>query len=360
MANVGSRGPGACEHPSGSADGQRRLRPARPSARVTVGAVAATLALIALAAWPIVPARANHDPYCYVVGDNSSNQRILTRVTKSDFDSGTNEETIGVLGTLKTDGIGMNPATGVLYGVNTNMVTKVGVFGSISLSSGAFNAIGSGLGVADGTLGGQELYDVSGLAFDPATGFLYAAQVRTGSDTAVDLLFRVNVATGTFVPDAFGSGQDYVVLPKLTAFSQFNDVDDIAIDPAGGQMYGIMNNSTSGDRLIRIDKQTGATTDVGAFGVAEVEGLDFDPHGNLWATAGGVSGTEANKLYQVNKNTGAATAPRLLDNAADYEALACMTSASSPVPTATPTRTSPPPTVDPSLSDKIYLPALHN
>jgi hypothetical protein len=327
-----------------------------------VGTAAAVLALIALMAWPILPARANHDPYCYVVGDNSGNQRILSRVTKSDFDSDTNEETIGVLGTLKTDGIGMNPATGVLYGVNTNMVTKVGVFGSISLSSGAFSAIGSGLGVADGSLGAQQLYDVSGLAFDPATGFLYGTQVRTGSDTAVDLLYRINVATGTFVPNAFGSGQDYVVLPKLAAFPQFNDVDDIAIDPDSGQMYGVLNNSTSGDRLIRIDKQTGATTDVGAFGVAEVEGLDFDPHGLLWATAGGVSGTEANKLYQVNADTGAASAPRLLDNGADYEGLACMVPASGPSPTqtSTPTRTSPPPTIDPSLSDKMYLPAFHN
>jgi hypothetical protein len=193
----------------------------------------------------------------------------------------------------------------------------------------------------------------------------------------VDLLYQVNTATGQHVPNAFGPGVDYVVMPKLAAFPEFHDIDDIAIDPATGQMYGILNNSSNGDRLITINKTTGATADVGAFGIAEVEGLDFDPHGNLWATAGGTSGTEANKLYAVNKNTGQASSPRPLDNAYDYEALACMTGGivvqptntatvtrtATPTGTATPTRTpvvGTPPTVDPSLDQKYYLPVLVN
>lgn len=351
--------------------------------RLLLAVMVLAMVFSALAVWPAIPAQANHDPYCYVVGDNSSNQRVLARVTKADFNSSTNEVTLGVLGTLKTDGITLHPTSGVLYGVNTNMSTHKGIFGSINLNTGAFTAIGTGLGTANGSLGLQDLYDVSGLAFDPATGFLYGTHVRTGSDTAVDLLFRVNIVTGAFVPNAFGVGKDYVTLPKLDAFAQFNDVDDIAIEPATSQMYGIMNNSTSGDRLITIDKLTGATTDVGGFGVAEVEGLAFDPHGQLWATAGGTSGTEANKLYLVNKTTGAATSPRLLDNAADYEALTCMTAAvvvstatpsrtptatrtptvtrtstgtPSQTPTATATRTSPPPTMNPSLTKRVYVP----
>jgi hypothetical protein len=334
--------------------GQHRLATKREGRdkRLAVGACAAVLTVLAAAVWPALPAGAHHTPYCYVVGD-SGNQRILTRITKADFNPATNELTVGALGTSKTDGIALNPATGVLYGMNSNMTTRVGVFGSISLSTGDFSPIGSGMGTADGSLGEQPLYDASGFAFDPATGKLYATHVRTGSSTAVDLLYQVNIGTGRFVANAFGPDTDYVTLPKLAAFPDFHDVDDIAIDPATGQMYGIMNNSTSGDRLIKIDKVTGATTDVGGFGVAEVEGLDFDPHGDLWATAGGTSGTEANKLYQVNKSTGAASSPRTLDNGGDYEALACMTSASVTSPT------DPPPTVDPdTLTEKVYLPVI--
>ena len=358
--------------------------------RAAVAALVLIAALCGSSLWPARLADAHHDPYCYAVGDNATNQRVLVRITKADLNSATNELTIGVLGTRKTDGIGMHPATGLLYGLDTNMSTRVGVFGRIDLSTGDFVPIGSGIGRANGSLGQQDLYDASGLTFDPATGILYATHVRTGSDTAVDLLYQVNLSTGRFVANAFGAGKDYVPMPKLPNFLSFHDVDDIAIDPTTGQMYGIMNNSTNGDRLMLIDKFTGVTTDVGGFGIGEVEGLDFDPHGNLWATAGGTSGTEANKLYQVNKATGAASQPRLLDNHGDYEALACMTGAVvvppsvSPTPTRTatvtrtPTATStgvpptvtptatlttptnPPPTIDPNSAKRLYLPLIVN
>jgi hypothetical protein len=345
--------------------------------------IAVALCLAAL--WPAVPAAATHDPYCYVVGDDSTNHRVLSRVTKADSDPATNETTIGVLGTLKTDGMTLHPVTGVLYGVDTNMSTHVGVFGSISLTTGDFTPIGSGLGTANGSLGQQDLYDASGFAFDPANNVLYATHVRTGSSTSLDLLYQVNISNGRFVANAFGAGLDYVQIAKLAAFPNLYDIDDIAFDPTTGELYGIINNSTNGDRLIKINKLTGATTDVGAFGIGEVEGLSFDPHGNLWATAGGVSGTEANKLYQVNKATGAATSPRPLDNAYDYEALACLTGSVGPLPTNTPTRTATPsptrtatsvgptatstrtatatrvpPTVDPSTAKYVYLPMIVN
>jgi hypothetical protein len=357
--------------------------------RWAAGALVVAVAVCVAALWPALPAAASHDPYCYVVGDDSTNHRVLSRVTKADSNPATNETTIGVLGTLKTDGMTLHPVTGVLYGIDTNMSTHVGVFGSISLSTGDFTPIGTGLGLANGSLGQQELYDASGFAFDPANNALYATQVRTGSSTSLDLLYQVNLATGRFVANAFGAGNDYVTIAKLPAFSNLYDIDDIAFDPTTGELYGIINNSTNGDRLIKINKLTGASTDVGAFGIGEVEGLSFDPHGNLWATAGGVSGTEANKLYQVNKSSGAATSPRPLDNAYDYEALACLTGSVVPLPTNTPTRTATatathtptsigatptatrtatatrtptatrvPPTIDPSTAKRVYLPII--
>ena len=335
---------------SGGRPNTRGHTGARPSGRLALGVGVLVVALAALAIWPTLPARADHDPYCYVVGDQSRTVRILSRVTKDDFNSTTNELTIGEVGTLKTDGMALHPVTGVLYGVDTDMLNEHGTFGTISLTTGAFTAIGSGLGTANGSLGPQTLFDPSGFTFDPVTGFLYATHIRIG-EAAVDLLYRVNTTTGAFVPNAFGPGNDYVTLPLLAAYPELVDVDDIAIDPATGQMYGILNNSGVGDRLIKINKLTGATSDVGPFGVAEVEGLDFDPHGQLWATAGGVEHTEANKLYEVNKTTGAATNPRLLNNAArgNYEALACMTPALN-VPTPTPG--------DPALNERTYLPLI--
>jgi hypothetical protein len=66
---------------------------------------------------------------------------------------------------------------------------------------------------------------------------------------------------------------------------------------------------------------------VGAFGVSEVEGLSFDSHGRLWATAGGWATNEADKLYEVDLATGRARRPRRLVPGGNYEGLACLTAA---------------------------------
>jgi hypothetical protein len=138
---------------------------------------------------------------------------------------------------------------------------------------------------------------------------------------APDALFRVDPLTGRFVPGAFG-GADYVPLYPLPDHPYLWDVDDIAIDPATSRVYGIINNSNEGDRLILIDKTTGALTDVGAFGIREVEGLSFDARGRLWVTAGGDVDLP-NHLYAVDPATGLASNPRVLDNSSNYEGLAC-------------------------------------
>jgi hypothetical protein len=316
-------------------------------------------------------AQADHDPYCYVVANPSLNTTLLARVAKYDFNSATNETSIGSTGTEKTDSITFQPGTGVLYGVNTLSgarpeLDRRGYLGVYDLATGAFSQRPSAIGFGDGSLGSLNLYDVSGLSFDPATGYLYAAHVRTGSATSYDLLIRLDPATGAHVENAFGANVDYVVIEPLAAYPALNDIDDLAFDPGDGQLYAIANNSTTGDRLVRVNKATGATTDVGAFGIAEVEGLSFDPHGQLWATAGGVDGTPANKLYQVDKTTGAATQPRTLDNSSNYEALACLyPPGTNPAPTATPTVPAPTPTVPapspvPDVSARLFLPLAAN
>ncbi len=322
----------------------------RPRLALTL---ALLIASVALALHPAL-ALADHDTFCYLVGDGT---HVLTRVTKADFNAATNETTLGPTGTGKTDGITLQNSTGTLFGVDTDMSGATGHLGTFNLSTGDFTPRASALGSGNGSLGTVAFYDVSGLSFDPNTGALYATHVRTGTG-APDVLFQVNPATGVRVANAFGPGVDYVPLNPLPAFPSLSDVDDIAFDPSTGVLYGIINNSTSGDRLIQINKTTGAITDVGAFGIGEVEGLSFDPHALLWATAGGVSGTEANKLYAVNKATGAASSPRPLDNSSNYEALACLVGALGPTatPTNTPTNTATP-TATATAGPLVVLPA---
>ncbi len=302
----------------------RQPAPLARAGRWLAGLVMLAVLLAAAGVW-VPAASANHDPECYLVGGYAP--LVLTRVNKGDLNPATNEATIGPTGTTKSDGATLQPRTGTLFSVNTNMYTRVGYLGTLNLSTGAFITVSQPFGTGSGALGSVTFYDISGLTFDPVSGALYALHVRTG-DGAPDALFRVNPATGQHINEAFGTGRDYVPVGPHPTYPALYDVDDITIDPTDGQMYGIINNSGSGDRLIKINKATGAVTDVGAFGVSEVEGLSFDAHGRLWATAGGgPTGDPANKLYEVNKATGAAVNGRGIDNNGNYEAIACLTAA---------------------------------
>ncbi len=265
---------------------------------------------------------------CYLLGD--ADQR-LTWVSLADRDSRTNETTIGRSYTAKTDSIALHPGTGVLFGVNVLMPRLLGYLGEFDLTTGAFHPRLNDLGDGQGPLGTLHFYDVSGLAFDPATGWLYASQIIVGPGVP-DVLFRVDPGTGRTVLGAFGEA-DYVVLHPLPEFPELSDVDDIAIAPATGHLFGNVTIWRDGVRLVKLDKVTGALTDVGAFGIGEVEGLAFDPRGRLWATAGSAPrGDAANALYAVDPATGAASDRHPLDNSGNYEALACLTTVPDPRP----------------------------
>jgi hypothetical protein len=303
--------------------------------------------LLALATSALLPAlvAADHDNYCYAVANPAANVTLLTRITKADFNPATNETAIGNTGTEKTDAIAFQLDTGVLYGSNVLMGSRLeadrrGYIGTYNLSTGQFTQRANPVGYGQGAVGRQNLYDMSGMAFDLETGHLYATHVRTTSGHP-DLLFRVDVATGRVVTNAFGINRDYVLMSFLPDYPSLQFVDDIAIDPSDGQMYAVVNNGTIGDRLARVNKLTGTMVDVGPFGIGEVEGMDFDPHGQLWVTAGVTDNSPQYYLYQVNKTTGAASNPRALSKSSNYEALGCMTSPGSvaPSPTSTATQT---------------------
>ena len=239
-------------------------------------------------------------------GANGGND-LFTKVNRS---NGV-ETAVGTgTGTDTIEAMAFNAGSETLYAADADEL------GTISLTTGEYTTIGS-FGTGDGADGSQNFNDVDGLCFDPLTGILYGSVRREAATTDEDLLIQINPATGAHVPDAFGSGVDYVV---INAVSNLYDIDDIAIDSYDGQMYAIANTSGADDRLVKIDKFTGVATDVGLLGVNDHEGLSFDNDGQLYGTTGaqGDAGEE-NSLYYVNKSTGVAYGQIQLTEGSDYE-----------------------------------------
>lgn len=242
---------------------------------------------------------------CYAVGDLGD---ILTEVNVSDTDPATNETTIGTgLGVGDVEAIAFEPLTGTLYAANG------GTLGTIDTATGTFTAIGSGFGFGTGSAGTITFNDVDSLSFDPCEGELYAVHRR---DPGTDVMFKIDTTTGGYVLGAFGS-DDYVELPTVAGFS---DIDDLAFCPSSCDLYAVANDGTIGDHLVSVNPATGATTDIGAIGYDDVEGLSCDANGTLY----GVTGTSP-EFFEIDTGTGAgdATTAGGLDNDFDYEAFGC-------------------------------------
>ncbi len=231
-------------------------------------------------------------------GGNGGNDWFAT------YDSDTSTETaVGTgTGTDNIEAIAFNPMATILYAADANEL------GTINRTSGVYTTIGS-FGTGNGSLGSRAFDDIDGLSVDPLTGILYGSN----REATEDLLLQINPSTGAYIPDAFGSGIDYVVINSI---SNHLDIDDIAIDPYDGQMYGIANSGGAGDRLVKINKLTGVATDVGLLGVDDHEGLSFSNDGQLFGTTGNTGG---DSLYDVNKSTGVAGNQRALGVGSDYE-----------------------------------------
>ncbi len=251
----------------------------------------------------------NVNQLCYLVADNGGGgggNDLFTIVDTADFDPVTNETNIGIgTGTNAIEAIAFNSATGVVYAANA------GQLGILDTTTGVFLALPAPFGTGNGSLGAITFSDVDGLTYDATTGVMFGSHARGGND----LLIQINMATGAHVPNAFGAGVDYVqILP------QFGNtlVDDIAVDPTTGIMYASTNSGGSTDRLVTVNKATGATTHIALITVPDIEGLGTDPSGQLWGT----SGTQG-ILYEIDKATGVGSNGRTIDNGGDYESVDC-------------------------------------
>jgi len=212
--------------------------------------------------------------------------------------------------------------------------------GILNLQSGAFTAvsastIASAANPMTGSAGNITTIDADSMSFDPVSGNLYAANRLSG---ALDLLFIIDLSTGVFVPDAFGSGVDYVVVASTSLGVE--DVDGISFDPVSGSLYAVINDSGSSDHLTIIDKANGSVTDIGIFAnaagtaITDVEGLSFFEDGTLHVVTGSASADTAqrNTLWVVDPATALTTEivsfqanpPGLTYG--DYESIACRVS----------------------------------
>jgi len=251
----------------------------------------------------------NVNQLCYLVADSgggNGGNDLFTRIDTADFNPATNETNIGSgTGTNSIEAIAFNSANGNVYAANG------GQLGILSAVTGVFQPLPQTFGTGGGSEGNVGFTDVDGLAYDATTGVLYGAHRRSGGG----ILIQIDMTTGAHVPNAFGAGVDYVrIQPVLGNWI----VDDIAIDPSTGVLYAATNSGGSSDRLVIVNKSTGATTDVALITVPDIEGLGTDLTGQLWGT----SGTQG-ILYEIDKATGVGSNGRTINNGSDYEAVDC-------------------------------------
>jgi outer membrane protein OmpA-like peptidoglycan-associated protein len=244
---------------------------------------------------------------CYVSADEGD---LLLVVDKENPDPATNTAVVGLFGELDVEALAIDPTTDRLYGASNSRL------GTINVDTGLYTQVGQTFGGGSGSLGELTFFDVDGLSFDPRSGELFGI-VRF--EAFNDLLIRIDKRTGAAVPDAFGPNVDYVEVTGTSA-----DVDDIAID-LDGTMYAVSNNNGLDNALVIIDKLTGVATLVGANNVLELEGLGFDPTGQLWVSSG-ISDEATDGIYPIDKANGTVAPTDLvpIDAGGDYEGIACL------------------------------------
>ncbi len=215
-----------------------------------------------------------------------------------------------------------------------------GHMGTINLSNGEFTylpqAVGSGDGLEAGVVANVAMTDLDGLAFDPLTGIMYGAERNNGEPE--DMLVQIDPTTGALIPGVFAGGYDFVEIENVS--SQNGDIDDIAINSADGQMYGVCNGRYTGggsifELLVKIDKFTGAATLVDTMRyadgrtVTDVEGFGFTNFGKLLITTGNkaVDPADYNTLFEMDLNTAVVNKIGTLPIGSDYEGTDCLTAA---------------------------------
>ena len=271
-------------------------------------------------------------PFCrehFLVADSGGvpNDR-LTHLDKNFVENSIGPGT----GTINIEAIAIDPHSSnvTIVASNDRGAGLAADVGTIDTTTGVYTSVGVLQPVINGILGPVLPRDLDGLTFDPFTGILYGTVRRPGPGDD-DLLIQIDVNSASVVSNAFGTGLDYVPIPgtNVNGFPLY-DIDDIAVDPEDGQLYGILNAGSAIDVIARIDKKTGRLEVSGEpIGVSDVEGLAFDNEGQLTASTGNAT-TFSDSFLRIIKTTGMTNSPPIdldahVDDGSDYEAVDCLT-----------------------------------
>ncbi len=292
---------------------------------------------------------------CYFIADVTTNPNI--EETNNDeisyYDLNAKSQSIPLnTGILGVDGIRFKQDTQTLYGTSGSHL------GTYNLTTGQFirlpNPIGSGVGLIGGVSQTITFNRVYSLAFDNSNNTLFAVEYHNPSSAPAmnDLLLQINWTTGQIVKGAFG-GQDFV---ELQPVGNLTNYFDIAISNVTHEMWGVASiNGLVDNHLVRINPQTGATSDIGSLGTVGMHGLTFDPIGQLLGVTGRDGSPLANAVYRIDTTTGVAetasavqlpvqqsvTTPGAI---VEYDTIDCLQAVAgvTPTPTFTPTPTETP------------------
>jgi WD40 repeat protein len=202
------------------------------------------------------------------------------------------------------------PEAGVLWGSSSGGSINPGSVYTINPNTGSATFVGS-----TEVVGGRDVPEVSGIAFDPTTGTMYGI---TGSACSGAILITINPTTGvgTVVGPLVGPGFDGTLTQRCEGGS------DSLTFAADGTLYagGWNGGTTIGGKLMKIDKDTGQVLELlQTPDGAHLAGLAFDPSGTLWASRGGnIEGS----IHTVDPSTGAFTSTLVLSDLATVSDLA--------------------------------------
>ena len=299
---------------------------------------------------PTRTVQAQGPTFCFAVSDGGDS---LWRV---DFVSDTSTR-VGPQGGSFNDieDLTLNIDGTVLYAVHDDNAN--GTFGTISLSTGAFTAVGSvGPGSGRNPTTGQPataaLAGVDAITVHPWTGQIWAIDKAPRANK----IFRINPATGHVIPDTFGPGLDYatIVLPNPPT-----DVDALTVHPQSGRFILETNGGTN-DRLFELAinginplASPGLNSTLGTISssliaplvntsngsnILAMEGISFFNDGTLYGVTGDQSeaGANSDRLWLINPQTGQASSvlPGEIDNDGvaphdlDYEGVSCLSAGS--------------------------------
>ena len=250
---------------------------------------------------------------CYLISDGQGDGSS-TMDTLYTFDHTTGAVTaVGPTGTTNIETMAMDVANGIIYTASRDS------FGMLNPATGAFFPISTNMGSLNGADGSKNINGLDGMTYDATNNIIWATERASGGDGLPDdLLLQIDPTIGLVIQDAFGVGVGYHVVA-----TNEHDLDDIALAD-NGTLYAISNYGSSGNqRLGTINKTTGVFTEIGDYGVEDVEGLTFSGAGQLLATTG-EDGDHSNRLYSIDGSTATASFIGSILPAHDVEACECM------------------------------------